>query len=205
MILNQDYTLNVSFLLVIFSIIVIMSSRNKLKQKKIKVSEDMNTLNVPGDGACMFNSIALSILYYKKRKREFDEQAKKLSDELRKIAVTKLHQYIEENDEHMISVLAGETNSNAESPSGLKKAAERYVKKMKKSCEWGGQIEIHALSEYVKSIGFKGIRVYDDNKKMINGYGTSVNTSKKYPLIRLRLSGVAFGGLHFDPLLPKKK
>jgi hypothetical protein len=144
-------------------------------------------------------------LYYKKRKTVFDEQAKKLSDKLRKIAVEKLSQYIEENDDHMISVLAGEMNSNAETPSGLKKAAERYVKKMKKRCEWGGQIEIHALSDYVKSLGFKGIRVYDDNTKMINGYGTNVNTSKKYPLIRLRLSGVDLGGVHFDPLLPKKK
>jgi len=182
-----------------------MSSRNKLKHKKIKVKEDMDTLDVPGDGACMFNSIALSILYYKKRKSVFDEHTKKLSDKLRKIAVAKLSQYIKENDEHMISVLAGEMNSNAESPSGLKKAAERYVDKMKKKCEWGGQIEIHALSDYIKSIGFKGIRVYDDDKKMINGFGTSVNTSKKYPIIRLKLQGVELGGVHFDPLLPKKK
>jgi hypothetical protein len=76
------------------------------------------------------------------------------------------------------------------------KRAKLYVKKMSKSCTWGGEIELQALGSIVHNYGFRGIKVYDINTKKL--LMKSKITRNKNPIIHIVLHDANIGGSHYD-------
>lgn len=156
----------------------------------------MHIVKANDDGNCLFNAIATSILIHKRQLES--KKVKTLSKILRKIGVSVMKQKIQNNNIQFIYSAASEMNNIK----NIKLMALNYVKKMSKSCEWGGPLEIMALSSFVHSLGFKGIQVYYENKKKIPEMRSNMIKGNK-PLIRLILHGANNNGgtgYHFNTL-----
>lgn len=112
---------------------------------------------VPGDGSCLFNAIAISISHeFTKKHFEFDKNMKKMSMKLRKLAVEvllnpneKLHmegdECITSND--LLDLIASHYNTSG----------EEYCNNMLKEKTWGGGPEIVAISNRMR----RPIHVYE--------------------------------------------
>ena len=170
-------------------------------------------VKAPGDGACMFNSIAIGILFNPKIKPTY-KQVKELSVKLRKKAVQYMRKQIKQDNQNAITKMSltynynmsNDNMSNDNNSNVTKTKAYKYTKEMAKSCTWGGHIELVALSEYIHKLGFKGIQAYEKGKsrlKVIPEMASKMNESKPKNVISILLHGVKHGGDHFDALIKK--
>lgn len=165
----------------------------------------MKRYNVAADNECLFNAIAFGILANKKSvniaKKQYKELAKLLRMKTCNMYVKKL-EYSSKYAERLSNeyIVLHDIKSDDVSKSKQFEYAKKYINEMKKQDTWGGHLEIIILGEYVHKLGFKGIRVFDDNLKIINGYHSKFKSKNKYPYIKLLLSGVSTGGCHFNYL-----
>jgi len=112
---------------------------------------------VPGDGSCLFNAIAICISHeFTKKHFEFDKNMKKMSMKLRKLAVEVLlnpnEKLYMEGDEcitsnELLDLIASHYNTSG----------EEYCNNMLKEKTWGGGPEIVAISNRMK----RPIHVYE--------------------------------------------
>lgn len=104
---------------------------------------------VPGDGGCLFHSIAASISYSQTNShQEFDSSMLQLSYDLRKIAVSYLQQnltLIYEKGEIIDSATLLQLVSNH-----YNMTEQQYCANMLKRKAWGGGPEIIAISNHMK-------------------------------------------------------
>lgn len=175
--------------------------------------------NVPGDGQCLFNSIAYVILYVENRVYPTKKQIIKYATELRKIAVKYLKDQIDNENIDIIISLSGSwkelnnnNNNNNNNVFNFTKSIEnayKYINKMSKKCTWGGHIEIKALETYIHSKGYKGIQVYQtSNDKLTKIRAMRTIFKRKHDIvIKILLLGIDQLGFHFQPIIekPKKK
>lgn len=166
-------------------------------------------VKAPGDGSCMFNSIAIGILFNPKKKPTY-RQVKELSAELRKVAVRYMRKQIKQDNQNAIMKMSLTYNDDMSNNNNnvTKSKAYKYTKEMAKSCTWGGHIELVALSEYIHKLGFKGIQAYEKRKsrlKVIPEMASKMNESKSKGVINILLHGVKHGGYHFDALIKKNE
>lgn len=163
----------------------------------------MKTYKVAGDGQCLFNSIAFGILHnlHGKNEKPSGQEYKPLASSLRKICTDKMTELVNSNHTETIEILAasvGEFRRRIRVGTNLKSKAYIYISHMKQKTTWGGYIEINILGDYIKSFGFKGIKVLDDNKNEIAEMQTSLKNNNPNIVLHLILSGVEVGGLHFN-------
>lgn len=114
---------------------------------KTEVSKKFCVRQVPGDGACLFHSIAvwISFIRYGKHFR-FDWRMRSLSNTLRQLAVEMLRTnqsfYVESNETitstELLAYISDYHNTTA----------KEYLDKMMKAREWGGGPEIIALCNH---------------------------------------------------------
>ena len=112
---------------------------------------------VPGDGACLFNALASSIVYKISREHfVFEKNMEMISAHLRELAVKVLSS--ENTSFHMEK---GEYVNSSEllamTAEHYKTTAEKYCREMLKRTTWGGGPEIVALCNYMK----RPIHVYE--------------------------------------------
>lgn len=169
--------------------------------------------DVPGDGQCMFSSIAYVILTLEKSKYPNMKEVLKYARKLRKITVFILKYYVDNMNLEYIYSLAGsynnlaDVNDNSSNGNNLSKTIEKayeYIEIMKKKCTWGGSIEMKALEKYIHALGYKGIQVYEKTNKsryrVIKEMGTRKH-KRHSKLIRILLEGVNKGGFHFKAIV----
>ena len=170
----------------------------KMKLKTNYIIHKVNT-----DGECLFNAIAFGILLNTKKQKPSYKEYKTLAKELRKIATDVLMEKIETNDVMFTSAMAAEyRNSTTKSD---KDKAMSYVRKMRRACQWGGQIELIALSDEIHQRNFKGVQVVNSNMKNVAQMATNINSSKKGKLLKIRLKNIRNGGSHFDYVSKKNQ
>lgn len=158
----------------------------------------MSIHSVDGDGECLFNAVAYGILYLSSDSIVKRIQYKSLARKLRKNTVKMLSQKIQNRDIDYILTMSAEYNNNQSdfSPKQLINRAKLYVKRMSKSCVWGGQIELQMLGHIVQTYGYKGVKVYDAVSKRL--LMKSPMAKNKNPVIHIVLHGVNNGGTHYD-------
>lgn len=114
---------------------------------KAEVSKKFCVRQVPGDGACLFHSIAVWISYIRYGKHfRFDWRMRSLSNTLRQLAVEMLRTnqsfYVESNETitstELLAYISDYHNTTAKD----------YLDKMMKAREWGGGPEIIALCNH---------------------------------------------------------
>lgn len=124
--------------------------------------QDFMVRQVPGDGGCLFHSLAASVDYlFTKTHNIFDHRLEALSFQLRNLAVDLLSQnrtfYAEDN----AKIAAGEMLAFVSQHHNI--SPEEYCRLMRKPATWGGGPEIVALCNhfqcpvYVYSLGTKGV------------------------------------------------
>ena len=160
-----------------------------------------NIHTVEADGECLFNAVAYGILYLSSGSRITKKEYKPLARKLRKETVKALSLKINAMDIDSIIFMSGEYNENpnVNNLNTMIKRAKLYVKRMSKSCTWGGQIELQVLGTIVHGYGYKGIKVYDINNKRL--LMSSPMKRNRQPVIHLVLHGVEStggGGTHYD-------
>lgn len=101
---------------------------NRLKEKGLKV------YSIPSDGDCLYKAIAHQLLVKKEQLLSVDE--------LRKCTAT----YIREHKEDFMPFLTHPETCNTLTDEEF----EEYCEKITNSKIWGGQIEVRALSNYLK-------------------------------------------------------
>ena len=162
----------------------------------------MKVYEVDPDGNCFFTSIAFGILYRDNNNTPPNKtKLKQLSQQLRRIATDYLNEKINKNNADFISYLSGYIQNNIRGNMSFnvqKQRAKNYVKQMKQNCQWGGNIELIALTSYIHSQGFKGVQVVNDGFKNIRSMRTNINNSKPKRVLKIRLLGIERGGTHFD-------
>ena len=160
-----------------------------------------NIHTVEADGECLFNAVAYGILYLSSGYRITEKEYKPLARKLRKESVKALRVKINAMDIDTIVFMSGEYNENpnVNNLNTMIKRAKLYVKRMSKSCTWGGQIELQVLGNIVHGYGYRGIKIYNINNKRL--LMSSPMKRNKEPVIHLVLHGVAStggGGTHYD-------
>jgi len=168
--------------------------------------------DVPGDGQCMFSSIAYVLLYNENKKYPRTKEVIQYANKLRKKTVAILKNHVDNMNMTYIYTLAGSYNNLAEinnnnNNNNLGKSIEKayqYIQIMKKKCSWGGNIEIKALENFIHMLGYKGIEVYrktdKGSLKVIKDMGTQKHKKHK-KLVKILLEGVNSGGIHFRPII----
>ena len=156
-----------------------------------------NIHNVAADGECLFNAIAYGIIYLsgKSKKRIL---YKSLARKLRKETVKALAKSIQSRDTDAIVVMSAEDNNNQSdfTYNEMIQRAQKYVRRMSKSCSWGGQIELQVLGPIVHAYGYRGIKVYNaENKRLIM---SSPIAKTKNAIIHIVLEDVNSGGTHYN-------
>lgn len=167
----------------------------------------MKKYSVAADNECLFNAIAFGIIASKKSINIAKISYKELAKKLRKITAciyeNKLasSRFIEKlaNEYIILRDIKSDVSSNVSKSKQLE-YAQNYIRDIKKPDTWGGHLEIIVLGEYIHKLGFKGIKVYDENLNIINGYHSKFKYKNKYPYIKLILSGISVGGCHFNYL-----
>ena len=158
----------------------------------------MSIHKVAGDGECLFNSVAYGIIYLSTGKTP--KNYKILARKLRKETVKALTHKIRSLDFTFISAMSAEYNNDQNvNLDNMIKRARLYRNNMRKSCTWGGQIELQVLGPIVHYYGYRGIKVYNANNKRL--LMSSPMSSQKNPVIHIVLHGVRSsggGGVHFD-------
>lgn len=186
--------------------------------------------NVPGDGNCLFSSIAYIILK-NTGVRITSTILKNKAIQLRKKTMKVLENELKKNNEELImqisTVYTSEYTNSAKFTTNLNKMKEnvkKYIKIMSRNTSWGGHIELFGLGQIVHKLGYKGIQVYDlqvnsknnnsnryvksklPSNKVLKGKLVPISNfktkfvKKHKKLIRIILHGVENGGYHFDPL-----
>lgn len=114
--------------------------------KKFKICQ------VPGDGGCLFHSLAVCIRFLEDRRRppSFDAEQRELSNNLRKKSVEVLRSpdirlFTEDGDDILSSQLLKMAADDC------KMSGDRYIQKMLIPTTWGGGPEIIALSNHFKT------------------------------------------------------
>ena len=152
---------------------------------------------VLADGECLFNAIAYGILYRKSLRKPSVKTYKKLASKIREYVTERLYEKVKQNNQQYIVSMALEYNPNS---TNLVENAKKYVKRMKKSCAWGGQIEISVLGTFLNRYNIPGLITLDDNLKKIKGMHTRMRISDKNKALYIKLNGVNMGGIHFNYL-----
>jgi hypothetical protein len=159
----------------------------------------MNNVHaVAPDGECLFNSIAYGILYLSTGNKHTTSQYKPLARKLRKKTVNILNTNILQMNMNAIITMSAEYNDkqNNFNLNEMVKRSKLYVKKMSKSCTWGGEIELQVLGSIVQNYGFRGVKVYDiDTKRLLM---KSKMARNKNPVIHIVLHDTNSGGSHYD-------
>tara|TARA_Y100000816_G_C25790257_1_gene414190 strand:+ start:26 stop:538 length:513 start_codon:yes stop_codon:yes gene_type:complete len=153
-----------------------------------------NILYTKGDGACLFNSIATGILFYK-NKSTSQKFVKSLSKKLRKETVERLKKF----NKSLIAGMVNGTNSTSEK-------FTKYIEQMKLQQTWGGNIEVKVLNDIIKDIyKFRGVVIRnEDNGNKIKHMSGVIKRVAQYPIINLSLSHVNSGGCHFSFVIDSK-
>lgn len=169
-------------------------------------------LSVPGDGNCLFNAIVNS-LHIQKVKKKYknkyysyplsrDEFYKKAMN-LRKRTV----KWLQNNLDFLVGItgrtIEQEINEDLDW-SNSQDDINGYLERMKKTGEYGGQIEITALSNLLK----KNIKTFIDKDNKYNeiGLGYKLDNSDNYIYLfhnfKKSKSNTCY---HFEILIPKKE
>ena len=154
-----------------------------------------NIFIVDPDGECLFNSVAVGIIYLSTGQYR---PYKKLAKYLRSETVKRLKQRISDFDYNLIVSMAGQyANSNNNNVDNLLQRAKNYVKSMSKSCTWGGDIEVLILGEIVQAYGFAGIKVWDSDTGLLI-MQSKMNSPRVNPTIHIVMRDVFRGGSHYN-------
>lgn len=120
-------------------------------------TEKFKCRNVPGDGSCLFHSLAACVTYYRcQRHLEFDDKMRQLSTSLRRLSVKILKQKnkilkLEEDQEMTCQDLLQMVSEH------YNMTSKEYANQMSREGTWGGGPEIVALSNYFR----RPIHVYE--------------------------------------------
>jgi hypothetical protein len=150
-------------------------------------STRFNIRQVPGDGGCLFHSLAVCIKYLQDKDHppSFDVELRELSDKLRKISVKILR-----SPSTCLSMEGGEEILSSELlkmvAANYNVSENEYLQQMLIPNTWGGGPEIVALSNHFK----RPIHVYE-----LHSYGT---LRKQF---QLKICA-KFGSPHFDSKSP---
>ncbi len=152
---------------------------------KTDVNKRFYVRQVPGDGSCLFHSIAvwISFIRYGKHYR-FDWRMRSLSNTLRQLAVEMLktnQTFYVENNETITS-----TDLLAYASEYSNTTVKEYIDKMTRTTEWGGGPEIVALCNHFKC----PIHVYE------------LSTQGIFPKEFCLQMSAKFGSPTFDDKLP---
>lgn len=162
-------------------------------------------IEVDGDGSCFFNSIATLMYYEKHRKLPKKQDVKKMSKLLRRVVVESLKTklYMKNNNVvNELSVSLNDISNNSSNTNNKMNRSWAYVKKMSLQSTWAGALEIKLLADFLHGLGYKGISVYDRNTfKKINLMSSVVKSRYPKSLLRIVLSDIQHGGLHFEPMI----
>ena len=154
----------------------------------------------PGGGSCLFNSVAFGMLYY------LGEEANNtkiitMGKRLRKCTVKRLNELVKTNND-LKAVILGEMENYTDLSNAKK--VRRYICEMRHSYTWGGEIEARILNSLVKTHGFRGIRIInEETQKNMNYFAGSVLKTTSKDIIHITLSNVANGGCHFSFVIPR--
>lgn len=162
----------------------------------------MKVHHVAADNQCLFNAIAFGMLYIKHSKKEASLNYRLLAKKLRHYAVKYMedHMSLKLRDQLALEWIVF-NNIDLKDDITEKQQIEfcsKYIDAMKMKHTWGGFPEIFALSSYVHSRGFKGIKVYDDKFEEIKSMHSKKKSKNKHPYINLILHGTSLGGVHYD-------
>ena len=164
----------------------------------------MKVHHVAADNQCLFNAIAYGMLYLKYTSRQAKTHYKVLAKKLRHYAVKEMEDHLTSKLKEQLAlewiVLNNIHLKNDITNEEKIEFSKKYIDAMKQKNTWGGLPEIHALSKYVHDRGFKGIKVFDDQKNEIKGMKSKTKSKNKYPFICLILHGTSLGGVHYDYL-----
>ena len=105
-----------------------------------------NVHKVKGDGECLFYAVAYGMLYYMRNEQrpttaEYEHLAKILRIKTVSILQKRLNNAIRNGRYESIYPMLTSTSSTASIPS----QAQKYINNMRKSCTWGGQLEVQVL------------------------------------------------------------
>ena len=164
----------------------------------------MKIYKVAADNECLFNAIAFGIIANKKSINVAKIKYKNLAKGLRKITSSIYSEKLKTNTKY-IEKLSNEYVILHDIKSDVSKDLQqeyalKYIKEINKTNTWGGHLEIIVLGEYLHKLGFKGIKVFDEQLNIIKGYHSKFKHKNKYPYIKLILTGISLGGCHFNYL-----
>ena len=170
-----------------------------MKHNFIKLKE------TPGDGACLFNSVAFGLSYYRGDNTS-NLSIIRLGKKLRKNVVRTLKNEIEKNNSTFNNVIQqiiiGEM-SDYDNLSNSKKIS-KYLRDMKKGTTWGGQLEVNVLNKLVQNEGFRGILIInEDTQKSMRYFAGSIKNKPNKDIIHITLNNVNYGGCHFSFVIPR--
>lgn len=189
LILRYNLLYSLLFLLIIFKCSSFKLHLSYFLDKTYPVKTDVNkrfyVRQVPGDGSCLFHSIAvwISFIRYGKHYR-FDWRMRSLSNTLRQLAVEMLktnQTFYVENNETITS-----TDLLAYASEYSNTTVKEYIDKMTRTTEWGGGPEIVALCNHFKC----PIHVYE------------LSTQGIFPKEFCLQMSAKFGSPTFDDKLP---
>ena len=116
----------------------------------VESGEEYRVRQVPGDGGCLFHALTVSLLYEKtKRHRVFDDDMRKMSNRLRKLAVLLL-----KRENVTLFIENGESTTSTDL---LRIVSEHYNLTVEEYCDqmllptsWGGGPEIVSLCNHLQ-------------------------------------------------------
>ena len=160
-------------------------------------------INVAADNQCLYNAVACGIIHHKLGKSKLKKISyKKIATTLKNKVVNFYKREIENNNNKIIEQLSLEwiilSNKEINKDEEKLEFANKYIEHIQKSTSWGGQPELVGMSKYLHKLGFKGVKVYDDNFNIIKNYKSKFKTTNKLPYIKIILHGTRLGGVHFN-------
>lgn len=165
----------------------------------------MIVTTTPGGGSCLFNAVAMGLIFHETKQWPSLSSTVKLGKLLRKLVTQSLRRDFEVY-KNLMALQFAEDKRRHVTENTVDKYARMYIQEMSKSCTWGGQLEIKILSDLIQSFGFKGIVIFRRSPrgltKIRGGFSPNLNNHKNHPPVYIHLSDVDSGGSHFSFIPP---
>ena len=175
----------------------------------------------PGDGNCLFDSVAQGIHLRMFGALPTKKEMKKLSKELRKMVIEYQINHFNELKSMLapsfLETINNNSNNNSSNSNNNEnkqkkidkkqeiKYAKLYIARMSRGCTWGTHIEAQILDMIVKELfNIQGLIFHQEHKlKKIPFMSGDLNKTKKLKPLHFILYGVNVGGYHFELMVKK--
>lgn len=189
---------------------------------------EFDQIDNPGDGNCFFYAVVIGMYHILETaggNRNTGEAAaqitkplskrelQKLSKNLRNQVVDAMSARASTNRNFKGCVVAAEINYRVARRSNPRANVSillnSYMKRMRTNKIWGGNPESEMSNRILKSMGFKGLEVYEQNArsgrlKKIENMTSPINSNKELPSVKILLHlGESGLGVHYTTLVPK--